>query len=137
MTKASDRPIMRYLWSPDSTTLLYICNRKTGVVEGYSVTYLIEEWTLLTDELRDTFEWLRLRLTGEFGIVSGNNADDVWIIWNDQLTAPVSTYTFDQRAQRTWRASRQLLAAVVNLSSRKNRTPDSVYRRIWLLERRL
>jgi dipeptidyl aminopeptidase/acylaminoacyl peptidase len=76
-----------------------IRNRETGVIEGYSVDYLTNEWTLLTDDLRDAFAWLRDKLTGDFGILSRNDANDIWIIWNDQLTAPLATYIYDRKVE--------------------------------------
>lgn len=75
-----------------------IRNRETGVVEGYSVNYLTSEWTMLTDDLREAYAWLRERLTGNFGILSRNDDNDIWIIWNDQLTAPLATYIYDRKA---------------------------------------
>jgi dipeptidyl aminopeptidase/acylaminoacyl peptidase len=76
-----------------------IRNRETGVIEGYSVNYLTNEWTLLTDDLRGAFAWLRDKLTGDFGILSRNDANDIWIIWNDQLTAPLATYIYDRKVE--------------------------------------
>jgi dipeptidyl aminopeptidase/acylaminoacyl peptidase len=76
-----------------------IRNRETGVIEGYSVNYLTNEWTLLTDDLRVAFAWLRDKLTGDFGILSRNDANDIWIIWNDQLTAPLATYIYDRKVE--------------------------------------
>ncbi|MEO9463596.1 MAG: S9 family peptidase [Marinomonas sp.] len=76
-----------------------IRNRETGVVEGYSVNYLRSEWTMLTDDLRDAYAWLGERLTGDYGIISRNDANDIWIIWNDQLTAPLATHIYDRKAQ--------------------------------------
>ncbi|MEP2551644.1 MAG: S9 family peptidase, partial [Marinomonas sp.] len=63
------------------------------------VNYLRSEWTMLTDDLRDAYAWLGERLTGDYGIISRNDANDIWIIWNDQLTAPLATHIYDRKAQ--------------------------------------
>ncbi|MEP3050216.1 MAG: S9 family peptidase [Erythrobacter sp.] len=72
---------------------------KTGVIEAYSVNYLTNEWTVLEAELEASFNWLDERLNGDFGISSRTDDDATWIVWNDPLTAPISTYIYERDAQ--------------------------------------
>ncbi|MEM7666855.1 MAG: S9 family peptidase [Pseudomonadota bacterium] len=69
---------------------------KTGVVEAYSVNYLTNEWTATDPDLKAALDWLGERLEGDFGISSRTDDDQTWIVWNDPLTAPTSTYIYDR-----------------------------------------
>ncbi|MEM9500692.1 MAG: S9 family peptidase [Pseudomonadota bacterium] len=71
---------------------------KTGVVEAYSVNYLKNEWTATDPDLKAALDWLGERLEGDFGISSRTDDDQTWIVWNDPLTAPTSTYIYDRAA---------------------------------------
>ncbi|MDJ0641846.1 MAG: S9 family peptidase, partial [Erythrobacter sp.] len=71
---------------------------KTGVVEAYSVDYLINEWTAIDPDLKSSFDWLGEQLDGKYGISSRTEDDDIWIVWNDPLTAPTATYIYDRAA---------------------------------------
>ena len=72
---------------------------KTGVVEAYSVNYLRNEWTAIDDELGAALNWLDERLEGDFGISSRTEDDQTWIVWNEPLTAPSSTFIYDRQAE--------------------------------------
>ncbi|MEL6878212.1 MAG: S9 family peptidase [Pseudomonadota bacterium] len=72
---------------------------KTGVVEAYSVNYLKTEWTAIDPDIEASLEWLGEQLDGEFGIASRTDDDMTWIVWNDPLTAPSSSYIYDRSAQ--------------------------------------
>jgi len=71
---------------------------KTGVVEAYSVNYLKNEWTAIDDDLGASLEWLGTQFKGEFGISSRTDDDMTWIVWNEPLTSPTSTYIYDREA---------------------------------------
>ncbi|MHA7819184.1 MAG: S9 family peptidase [Erythrobacter sp.] len=75
------------------------CDQKTGEVLGYTVTYLRRTFTALNKEVGASFDWLDERLEGDFGVSSRTDDDRIWIVWNDPLTAPVTTYIFDREAQ--------------------------------------
>lgn len=76
-----------------------IRNKKTGIVQAYSVNYLKTEWTALDPDLADALQWLRTQLKGEFGISSRTDDEMTWIVWNDPLTGPIATYVFDRQAR--------------------------------------
>ena len=69
---------------------------KTGVVEAYSVNYLKTEWTAIDPDIKASLEFLDEELDGEFGISSRTDDDSTWIVWNDPMTAPSSTYIYDR-----------------------------------------
>ena len=71
---------------------------KTGVVQGWSANYLRSEHTFFDKDLEASWNWLRERLTGDFGILSRTDDDIRWLVWNDPLTAPVRTMIFDREA---------------------------------------
>ena len=72
---------------------------KTGVVEGYSVNYLKNEWTLLDKDIAADWKLLDGKLEGDFGVQSRTDADDRWLIWNDPVTAPSVVYQFDRKTK--------------------------------------
>ena len=72
---------------------------KTGVVEAYSVNYLKNEWVATNPELKASLDWLDERLEGQFGISSRTDDDQTWIVWNDPVTSPASTFIYDRKAQ--------------------------------------
>ena len=71
---------------------------KTGVVEAYSVNYLTREWTALDPEVKASFDFLRSKLKGDFGVQSSTDDDAVWVVWNDPVTSPSRTYIYDRKA---------------------------------------
>ena len=73
-------------------------NQETGIVEAYSVNYLTTRWHALDDEIKASFDWLDTQLEGQSGVMSRTKDDSVWIVWNDPLTAPISTYIYDRDA---------------------------------------
>ncbi|MDY7097773.1 MAG: S9 family peptidase [Pseudomonadota bacterium] len=76
-----------------------IRDTKTGEVQAYSVNYLKTEWTALDPELKASLDWLDSKLDGEFGISSRTDDDTTWIVWNEPVTAPTSTYIYDREAE--------------------------------------
>jgi dipeptidyl aminopeptidase/acylaminoacyl peptidase len=71
---------------------------QTGEVEAYAVNYLTTEWHATDPDTRASLEWLGQRLEGDFGINSRTDDDRVWIVWNDPLVKPVTTYIYDREA---------------------------------------
>ena len=70
----------------------------TGEVKAYSVNYLRNEWTALDPKVQASFDFLRGKLQGDWGVQSGTDDDARWIVWNDPLTAPTRTYVYDRKA---------------------------------------
>lgn len=74
-------------------------HQQTGVVQGYTVNYLRREFTALDPEIGAAFDWLEGQFDGDFGVSSRTDDDRTWIVWNDPLTSPISTYIFDRDAE--------------------------------------
>ncbi|GAA0284981.1 S9 family peptidase [Alteraurantiacibacter aestuarii] len=71
---------------------------KTGVVQAYSATYLRTEWTCFDKGIEASLDWLRERLKGDFGVQSRTDDDRKWLVWNDPLTGPITSYLYDRDA---------------------------------------
>ncbi|MBA3863039.1 MAG: S9 family peptidase [Erythrobacter sp.] len=71
----------------------------TGEVQAYAVDYLKTEWTAIDPDIGAALAWLGERLDGDFGVSSRTDDDQTWIVWNDPLTQPVSTYIYDRTAK--------------------------------------
>ncbi len=71
----------------------------TGEVEAYAVNYLTNEWTATDPDIAASLAWLGDRLEGDFGINGRTDDDSTWIVWNDPLTKPVTTFIYDRKAQ--------------------------------------
>jgi dipeptidyl aminopeptidase/acylaminoacyl peptidase len=70
----------------------------TGEVKASSVNYLRNDWTALDPKVQASFDFLRSRLRGDWGVQSGTDDDRLWIVWNDPLTAPTQSYIYDRTA---------------------------------------
>ena len=71
---------------------------KTGVVQAWSATYLRTEHHPIDEDIGKALAWLRERLDGDFGVQSRTDDDRRWLVWNDPLTAPITSYLFDRDA---------------------------------------
>jgi dipeptidyl aminopeptidase/acylaminoacyl peptidase len=80
----------------------------------YAVDYLKTEWTAINPGIGAALAWLGERLDGDFGVSSRTDDDQTWIVWNDPLTQPVSTYIYDRTAKTLTRfyTSRPALAGM-------------------------
>ncbi len=70
----------------------------TGEVKAYSANYLRTEWTALDPKVQASFDFLKSRLKGDWGVQSGTEDDSKWVVWNDPVTAPSQTYLYDRKA---------------------------------------
>lgn len=77
-----------------------IRNPITGVIEGYGVNYLRNEWTAIDPAIKASLAWLEEQLEGDFGISSRTDDDATWIVWNDPLIAPVATFIYNRTAKK-------------------------------------
>ncbi|MFN4038947.1 MAG: S9 family peptidase [Erythrobacter sp.] len=75
-----------------------IRNPITGVIEGYGVDYLQNEWIATDPAIKASLDWLGSQLEGSFGINSRSDDDAKWIVWNDPVTAPTAVYIYDRKA---------------------------------------
>ncbi|HSJ79177.1 MAG TPA: S9 family peptidase [Erythrobacter sp.] len=70
----------------------------TGEIEAYAVNYLKNEWTAIDPEIGASLDFLKERLEGQFGIASRTEDDSIWIVANDPLVKPATTYIYDRKA---------------------------------------
>lgn len=77
-----------------------LANPQTGRLEAYAVNYLKTEWKPLGPALKADLEFLKGQLKGETYIVSRADADDLWMVQADPVTAPSAFYLYDRKAKR-------------------------------------
>ncbi|WP_375291782.1 S9 family peptidase [Qipengyuania sp.] len=68
----------------------------SGEVLAFSTNYLRNEWTALDPATKASFDILQSKLKGDWGVQDSTEDGTKWIVWNDPLTAPSSTYLFDR-----------------------------------------
>jgi dipeptidyl aminopeptidase/acylaminoacyl peptidase len=73
---------------------------KTGVAEAYPVTYLKTEWHALGDAVAGDLAFLGAELDGEISVTSRTDADDVWTVAVDPVTAPPAVYLYERGQRR-------------------------------------
>ena len=71
----------------------------TGVVQGYRINYLRNEWVALNPNIGEDLALLTAELKGDITITSRTDADDAWIVQDDPVVAPSATYRYDRRAK--------------------------------------
>ena len=72
---------------------------RTGRVDAYSVNYLKAEWTPLGPAIAGDLSFLKSRLKGQIAITSRTDADDLWTVAVDPVTAPTAFYLYNRKAR--------------------------------------
>jgi len=70
----------------------------TGVVQAWAVDYLRNDWTASDPAIGKDLAWLKSQLKGDINVTSRNDADTMWTVAVDPVTAPAATYLYDRRA---------------------------------------
>ena len=70
----------------------------TGEVLAYSTNYLRNEWTATDARTKASFDFLRAKLNGDWGVQDSSEDGSRWIVWNDPLVSPSRTYLYDRDA---------------------------------------
>ncbi|HEY3799616.1 MAG TPA: S9 family peptidase [Caulobacteraceae bacterium] len=78
----------------DLTTAIH--NPATRVIEAYGVNYLSTEWRPLGPAIADDLAFLQRELKGEITVGSRSDADDLWVVHADPVSAPVAAYLYDR-----------------------------------------
>lgn len=73
---------------------------KTGRLQAYAVDYLKTEWRPLDPAIQGDLAFLKSQLPGTFSVTSRTDADDLWTVVNDRVTAPPAYYLYDRKAKR-------------------------------------
>jgi len=71
---------------------------KTGVVQAWSVNYLRNEWTASDPAIGKDLAWLKRQLKGDIVVTSRTDADDLWTVGVDPVTAPSASYLYNRKA---------------------------------------
>jgi len=71
-------------------------NPTTRVIEAYAVTYLKTEWRPLGPAVAADLAFLQTELAGEVSVTSRSDADDLWTVAVDPVTAPAAAYLYDR-----------------------------------------
>jgi dipeptidyl aminopeptidase/acylaminoacyl peptidase len=76
-----------------------LADPKTGKVQAYAVDYLKTEWTPVDPAVRPDLDFLKSKLTGEIAVTSRTDADDLWTVAVDPVSAPSAYYLYDRKAK--------------------------------------
>jgi dipeptidyl aminopeptidase/acylaminoacyl peptidase len=71
---------------------------KTGVVQAWSVNYLRNDWVASDPAIGKDLAWLKKELKGDITVTSRTDADDLWTVAVDPVTAPSATWIYDRKA---------------------------------------
>lgn len=63
-------------------------------VEGYSVNFIKEEWTIFDDTVKADIDHLKTQLPGDVDISSRSQQDDLWIVAHSSAQQPGTYYAF-------------------------------------------
>jgi dipeptidyl aminopeptidase/acylaminoacyl peptidase len=72
----------------------------TGRLQAYAVNYLTKEWVALDPLVVSDLAFLKTELKGQFYVTSRSDADDLWTVAADPVTAPSTSYLY-RRADKT------------------------------------
>src|SRR6185436_10934670 len=70
---------------------------RTGRIEAFAVNYLKNEWSPVGGAVKGDLDFLRSRLRGDFAVTSRTDADDKWLVADDPVVAPPSTWLYDRK----------------------------------------
>jgi dipeptidyl aminopeptidase/acylaminoacyl peptidase len=75
-----------------------LADPKTGVVQAWSVNYLRNDWIASDPVIAKDLAWLKSQLKGDIQVTSRTDADDLWTVAVDPVTAPSAAYLYDRKA---------------------------------------
>ena len=76
-----------------------LADPKTGVVQAYAVNYLRNTWTAVDPTMKADLDFLQQQLKGEINITSRTDADDLWTVAVDPVSAPSAHYLYDRKSR--------------------------------------
>lgn len=69
----------------------------SGKVLAYSTYYLRNEWTATDAATKASFDFLKSKLKGDWGVQGMTDDNATWVVWNDPVTAPSKTYLYNRK----------------------------------------
>ena len=85
--------------SPKADIESAMVNPQTGKLDAYAVNYLTNEWTALDPAVKGDLDFLKANLKGDIVVTSRTDADDLWTVAVDPVTAPSALYLYDRKAK--------------------------------------
>jgi dipeptidyl aminopeptidase/acylaminoacyl peptidase len=73
---------------------------RTGRLQAYEVDYLTHEYVAVDPSLQPDLDFLKREAAGRFTITSRTEADDLWTVAIDRVSAPVSTWLYERNARK-------------------------------------
>jgi dipeptidyl aminopeptidase/acylaminoacyl peptidase len=65
-------------------------------IQAVSFNYLMSQWQVPDDSIKEDFNFLQKAHHGNFGIVSRDNSDQKWIVWYEIADGPLTYYIYDR-----------------------------------------
>jgi dipeptidyl aminopeptidase/acylaminoacyl peptidase len=65
-------------------------------IQAVSFNYLVSQWHVLDNSIKEDFSFLQKAHRGNFGIVSRDNSDQKWIVWYEIADGPLAYYIYDR-----------------------------------------
>jgi dipeptidyl aminopeptidase/acylaminoacyl peptidase len=65
-------------------------------IQAVSFNYLLSQWQVLDNSIKEDFNFLQKAHRGNFGIVSRDNSDQKWIVWYDIDDGSLTYYLYDR-----------------------------------------
>lgn len=85
--------------SPKADVGQILADPKTGVVQAYAVNYLRNTWTAIDPAVKADLDFLQQQLKGEINVTSRTDADDLWTVVVDPVSAPSANYLYDRKTR--------------------------------------
>jgi len=73
---------------------------KTGRMQAYGAEYLKLDWTPIDPAIAPDLAFLKSQLKGQIAVASRTDADDLWTVAVDPVSAPAAYFLYDRRAKR-------------------------------------
>jgi dipeptidyl aminopeptidase/acylaminoacyl peptidase len=77
-----------------------MADKKTGVIQAWSVDYLRNEWKASDPAIGRDLAWLKDQLKGDVFVTSRTDADDKWTVAVDPVVKSSSTWLYDRKAHK-------------------------------------
>ncbi len=91
----------RVIGRSDRADIAQVLFHPTAIVpEAYSVNYLRQEWTAVSDAVKADVDALNAQVKGQWNVVSRDDADTRWIVVVDEVTRPVSYQLYDRKSRK-------------------------------------
>jgi dipeptidyl aminopeptidase/acylaminoacyl peptidase len=73
---------------------------KTGRMQAYGAEYLKLDWTPIDPAIGPDLAFLKSQLKGQIAVTSRTDADDLWTVAVDPVSAPAAYFLYDRKAGR-------------------------------------